>query len=1092
MAPRMKNAGTRRFELTLLFGILLVDLLFALIAGIYLVNSHRHHEELLKVTGDNLVKLLGQAIEDKARLIDDAVVRAERALERQLREGGRDRKRLEQVVELEQEQLPEIDALRITNAEGDVLIGQGIAPGTKVSYGDRHFFQQHKAHQQDGLIITEPIKGKVSGKWVIAFTRAYQSADATFAGVVSAAVPVETFEKLLRSVNLGEMDTVVLRYADMGLVARVPKIEGDAGQPGHNKVSREFADIIASGLSEVRFHTARTPDAVARTYSFRRLAGLPFTIAVGLVDEEYMAPWRNQAIWVGGLLGMFFLGTSASAWLTILYLRERMAAEAKVRDNEEKYGVLFNNEIYAICIFDLETYRLLDVNSAYTRLYGYSREELLAGMTINDITAEPAVSDAATRRAISEGTIFIPLRYHRKKDGTVFPVEIVGGPYSWQGRKVMFGLAHDISSREQAKDALIASEKRFRKLFEDNAAMMLLIDPDTGGIVEANQSAADFYGWSVDQLRSMRIQEINTLPPDAVMGEMEKAKASGSLRLEFQHRKADGSIHDVEVFSSSVEVAGKNLLYSIIHDFSERKKFHDALMHERWRLESIITGTGVGTWEWNVQTGETQFNDRWAEIIGYTLEELAPVSILTWERLVHPEDMKISAELLAQHFTGDLPYYQCECRMKHKSGQWIWIADRGRVLTRAGDGKPLMMFGTHTDITERKQAEEEKIKLEALNWQLQKSDSLMRMAGAIAHHFNNQLGAVMGNLEMAVDDLAAGLQPGKSLQWAMQGAKRAAEVSTQMLTYLGQTAGIHLPLDLSETCRRFLPLLKAAIPAEVNLRTKLPPCGPTVRADANQLLQVLTNLVTNAWESADRGQEAIILAVGTVSPADIPRTYCWPVEWQPRDKTYAFLEVRDNGCGIAEEDFDKLFDPFFSNKFTGRGLGLVKAHSGAITVASQVGHGSTFRVFLPISAEAIPQPTGKTGNAAIREDKGTLLLIEDEEMMREMAATMLSRMGYTVLAARDGVEGVKIFKEHQDEIRVVLSDLTMPGMNGWETRAALRRIDPDIPVIIASGHDQARILAGNPADPSEIFLPKPYQKAALEEALAKAMALRIS
>ncbi len=974
MPPRRKNAATRPFKALLISGILLINLLFALMAGMYLVHSHRHHEELLTVTGDNLVNLLGQAIEDKARLIYDAVVRVELALEQQLRDGGIDGKRLEQVLALEQERLSEIDGIRITNAEGDVLFGRGVTANTKANYADRLFFQQHKEYQQHGLIITEPLKGKVTGKWIIAFTRAYLRGDAAFAGVVSAAVPVETFENLLRSVTLGQSDTVVLRYADMGLIARVPKIKGEAGQPGHREVSREFADIIASGASEARFHTAQTPDAIERTYSFRRLADRPFTIAVGLVEAEYLAPWRNQAVWAGVLFGVFLLGTSASAWLTIRYLRERTAAEANV----------------------------------------------------------------------------------------------------------------------------IASEKRFRKLFEDNAAMMLIIDPGTGSIVEANHSAADFYGWSVEALRGMQIQDINTLPADAVMAEMVRTKVSGSLRLEFQHRKADGLIHDVEVFSSSVEEAGKILLYSIIHDISERKKFHEALMHEHWRLESIIAGTGVGTWQWNVQSGETLFNDRWAEVIGYTLEELAPVSIETWERFVHPEDMKLSAELLADHFKGDLPYYQCECRMKHKSGHWVWIVDRGRVMTRTGDGQPLMMFGTHTDITERKQAEEQKNKLEALNWQIQKSDSLMRMAGAIAHHFNNQLGAVMGNLEMAIDDLAAGLQPGKSLHWAMQGARKASEVSIQMLAYLGQVVGIHLPLDLSETCRRFLPLLKAAIPADVRLQTELPPFGPTVSADANQLRQVLSNLATNAWESAERGQEAITLTVRTISPSAIPRTCRWPVEWQPREKNYACLEIQDNGCGIAEEDFDKLFDPFFSNKFPGRGrglaaaLGIVKAHSGAIAVTSKQGQGSVFSVFLPISDEPIPRPTDKTGNSLTREDRGTLLLIEDETMLREMAKTMLSRMGYKVLAAKDGSEGVKLFQNHLDEIRVVLSDLTMPGMNGWETRTALRQIRPDIPVIIASGHDASRTPVGDPADSLEIHLHKPYQKEALEAALAKAMARHIS
>jgi PAS domain S-box-containing protein len=830
MTQNMLHDATKRFELTLLSSLGLIDLLFALLAGIFLINSYAYQQEILQVTGNNLVKLLERSIADKARLVDDAVTRVERALERQLRAGGIDKNRLEQVLDLEQEQLPEIEAIRITNTVGDVLWGRGVTEETKASYADRDFFHQLRDQIQDILVVTEPMLGRVSGRWIIAFTRAYHNIDGSFAGVVSAAVPVETFEKLMRLVNLRQTDTVVLRYTDMGLIARVPTLEGEAGQPGHKKVSREFTEVMQSGVSEATFHTARTPDTIERTYFFRRLTQWPFTLAVGLVDKEYLEHWKNLAIWVSVLLGIFYLGTTASVLLIIRYLRERALAESIIRDNEEKYRVLFNNEIYAICIFDLETYRILDVNSAYTRLYGYSRAELLSGMTINDITAEQEISVTATRQAISEGTIFIPLRYHRRRDGSVFPVEIVGGPYTWQGRRVMFGLAHDISSREQTKDALIASEERFRKLFEGNAAMMLIIDPEKGSIVEANQAAADFYGWSIEELKRMRIQEINTLPPAAVKNEMENTKGSGALRLEFQHRKADGSIRDVEVFSSKVDLAGKPLLYSIIHDISERK-----------------------------------------------------------------------------------------------------------------------------------QAEAQKIKLESLNRQLEKSNSLMRMAGAVAHHFNNQLGVVMGNLEMAINDLAAGQQPGQSLYWAMLGARKASEVSSQMLTYLGQTAGIYIPLDLSETCRRFLPFLRAVIPAGVNLKTSLPEPGPTITADAKQLQLVLTNLITNAWESAEGEQQVILLTVGTISPTDIPEISRWPVEWRPEDKNYAYLEVRDIGCGIAVEDIDKIFDPFFSRKFPGRGLGLanvlgiVKAHGGVIAVESEQSHGSIFRVFFPLSMDTPAQ-----------------------------------------------------------------------------------------------------------------------------------------
>ncbi|MEI6875217.1 MAG: CHASE domain-containing protein, partial [Spirochaetota bacterium] len=255
---------------------------------------------------------------------------------------------------------------------------------------------------------------------------------------------------------------------------------------------------------------------------------------------------------------------------------------AKLREGEEKYRIIFENEIYAICIFDLESLRLVDVNEAYTKLYGYRREELLSGMTIYDITAEPQASSQATDQARREGTTFIPLRWHRKKDGTVFPVEIVGGPYSLQGRRVMFALAHDITGRQ-------------------------------------------------------RIEE--------------------------------------------------------------------ELEHSLLRLESTIEGTSAGTWEWNVQTGETSFNEIWAGMIGYSLEELAPTSIATWERLVHPDDLKASEAALERHFSGELAAYDCECRVRHKDGRWIWVHDRGKVVSRDDAGRAIMMYGTHTDISERKESE---------------------------------------------------------------------------------------------------------------------------------------------------------------------------------------------------------------------------------------------------------------------------------------------------------------------------------------------------------------------------------------------------
>ena len=485
-------------------------------------------------------------------------------------------------------------------------------------------------------------------------------------------------------------------------------------------------------------------------------------------------------------------------------------------------------------------------------------------------------------------------------------------------------------------------------------------------------------------------------------------------------------------------------------DITAHKRSEEALRLKNLVFEESIAANSIADLDGVI----TEANATFLRIWGYSSADE-----VVGEPIPHflNDPNEAAAILTALNGTGQ---WEGDFIGRRKDGS-TFIAHSLATIVRDENGEKLGYQSAVMDITERKRAEAETERLEAQNRELQKSESLGRMAGAIAHHFNNQLHAVMMNLDLAMDELLRNSRPIEMLTDAMGAARKAAEISSQMLTYLGQTHSLRQPLDLSETFLQSLPMLRAGLPRDVVLMTDLSTPGPCISANANQMQQVLTNLVTNAWESHSGGCAAVRLSVRTVSAADIPAANRFPVGCHLRDSTYACLEVVDTGCGIEEKNIATLFDPFYSSKFTGRGLGLavvlgiVRAHEGVITVESKPGRGSIFRIFLPVSPETLPQQPVRVAHALKASGGGVVLVVEDEPAVRRTVTTALERFGFMVLEAGDGVEALEVFRRHRDEIGCVLCDLTMPRLNGWETLTALRRLVKDIPFILASGYNEA-------------------------------------
>ncbi len=347
-------------------------------------------------------------------------------------------------------------------------------------------------------------------------------------------------------------------------------------------------------------------------------------------------------------------------------------------------------------------------------------------------------------------------------------------------------------------------------------------------------------------------------------------------------------------------------------------------------------------------------------MFGYDRQEQLLGKVVT--DFIVPQERDRALAEIALLFQGQSPN-PAEFQGLRADGSTFTFEAKGEFICGANE-QPVSMVFVVRDISERKRVEKENAKLEDENRQLQKAESLGMMAGAIAHHFNNQLGIVIGNLEMAIDDRLPGTEPSITLTHAMQATLKAAEISSKMRTYLGQVTGKRIHLDLSEACLQSLSLLQASAPKKLAFATNLPSPGPTLRANAGQIQQVFTNLVTNAWEAIGDHQGTIEITVKTISPGELySATHFFPIGWQPQHISYISLEVKDTGCGIAEEDIEKLFDPFFSHKFTGRGLGLpivlgiMKTYNGAIAVTGATRKGSSFQALFPLSDEDLAEHT---------------------------------------------------------------------------------------------------------------------------------------
>jgi PAS domain S-box-containing protein len=400
------------------------------------------------------------------------------------------------------------------------------------------------------------------------------------------------------------------------------------------------------------------------------------------------------------------------------------------------------------------------------------------------------------------------------------------------------------------------------------------------------------------------------------------------------------------------------------------------------------------------------------------------------------------------------------------------------------------VLGVSTNITERRRAEREQAKLQAQLLQVQKLESLGVLAGGIAHDFNNLLTSMLGCASVAQRLLPESSPALPALNDVIAAARRAAELTRQLLAYSGKGRFEVRAIDVSEHVREITHLLEATLPKKVRLELELDASLPAVEADVAQIQQIVLNLVVNGAEAIGDEPGTVLVTTG-VQDVDAASAIDLVGSGPLAPGRYVFVEVRDTGSGMDDATKSRIFDPFFTTKFTGRGLGLaatlgiIGGHHGAVWLSSAPGKGTTFRVLLP--ASSLPLPRNRRPPAADFAGSGTVLVVDDEKGVRGTLRMLLTYMGFDVLEAGDGREAIDVFAAHADRIALVVLDLTMPVLGGREVFEQLRLIRPGVRVILSSGYDEEETTRRFSAKGLAGFLQKPYTAADLAEKLSAAL-----
>ncbi len=641
------------------------------------------------------------------------------------------------------------------------------------------------------------------------------------------------------------------------------------------------------------------------------------------------------------------------------------------------------------------------------------------------------------------------------------------------------GSCFDVHDRKATETALEALESRWKAVIDTSAAVVFVLGRD-GRYLLVNREWQRVFNPEGRLVVGRSMREL--LPPDVFArsnADNDRVFDSGERVVGEQAIMIDGREHiflvnKVPVREHSGEITA---LCGIAIDVSEGRRAERARLESERRLQAILDYSPVLVLVTDREHRVVQANRRWRELFAPPGVEVLGMQL----RALFPSGLIESAEQINDSVWASGDALEIE-RAPAVGGPAS--AERQfrlvKFLLRDERGQPYALCTIGMDITDRVRGEEERRRIEQQLMHSQKLESLGVLAGGIAHDFNNLLVGVLGNAGLAMSEVPMTSPAQASLRQIETAAMRAADLTRQMLAYSGKGRFIVQPLDLSAAVEETISLLQSVISKRAVMRFDLAKGLPAIEADATQIRQITMNLITNASDAIGDRSGVIMVRTGMMqADAAYLRESLHGEELTPGP--YAYVEVSDNGIGMDRETQQRIFDPFFSTKFTGRGLGLaavlgiVRGHRGAIRIYSEPGKGSNFKALFPTTDREIPDDERHHERRSDFRGEGTVLVVDDDETVRTVARMALERVGFTIIEAEDGRAGVTAYKARAADIRLVLLDLTMPHMGGEEALRELRAMAPDLSVVLMSGYNSQEVTTQFVGHGLAGFLQKPFR-----------------